>query len=300
MWEAVRAYRAYASAEGTTTFAEKAMIAATYLDSLVAAGKQRPADHVLVDETQDLGPTHLHFLRALVSEGKDDLFLADDAHQRIYAPKVTLSHYGINIRGRSRRLTLNYRTTARNLSYALGVLDGVEYTGLGGEEVPAHGYRSARAGVDPVIIPCDTQTEEYERVARHISAWLEAAAEHDIDPPTIGLLCASAREGETWVRELADRGVKATFVGRNASGAVAGVAVMTRHRAKGMEFSRVIMVGLGAGAYFPDDGEDDGLRLRSLIYVAATRARDELAVSWVGEPHPALQESSTGSGHTSR
>lgn len=59
-----------------------------------------------------------------MADGADDLFLADDSHQRIYGPKVTLSKYGINIRGRSRRLTLNYRTTHENLRYAVGVLGG--------------------------------------------------------------------------------------------------------------------------------------------------------------------------------
>jgi len=99
------------------------------------------------------------------------------------------------------------------------------------------------------------------------------------------------REGETWVRELGERGVEATYVGRDSRGETEGVAVMTRHRAKGMEFSRVAMVGLGEGAKFPgadSDGED--LRQRSLVYVGATRARDRLAVSWVGEPHPVLAD----------
>lgn len=282
VWEAVQAYRAHTSADGTTDWHEKAMIAASYLDALVADGMPRPTDHVLVDETQDLSPAHLHFLRALVSEGKNDLFLADDAHQRIYSPKVTLSHYGINIRGRSRRLTLNYRTTARNLSYALSVLDGVEYTDLDGEEVPTHGYRSARTGVVPTLIPCTSQLGEYDAVAEHIRTWGRSG--------NIGVLCGTMREGEAWVRELTDRGIEAVYVGRDSQADVEGVAVMTRHRAKGMEFSRVAMVGLGRNAKFPGAEEDDaGLRERSLVYVGATRARDELLVSWVGEPHRILR-----------
>lgn len=277
----MQVYRAHTSADGTTDWHEKAMIAASYLDGLVAQGKPRPADHVLVDEAQDLSPAHLHFLRALVSEGKNDLFLADDAHQRIYAPKVTLSHYGINIRGRSRRLTLNYRTTAQNLSYALGVLDGVEYTDLDGDEVSTHGYRSARTGVVPALLPCSTRSEEYDAVAERVRIWKGTG--------NVGVLCGTMREGETWVRELTERGIDAMYVGRDSRGDVDGVAVMTRHRAKGMEFNRVAMVGLGRDARFPGAEDDDaGLRERSLVYVGATRARDELLVSWVGERHPAL------------
>ena len=82
------------------------------------------ADHVLVDEGQDLGPAHWQLLRALVGEHADDLFIAEDSHQRIYGQRVVLSQFGIRIVGRSQRLTLNYRTTAQNLAYAITVLEG--------------------------------------------------------------------------------------------------------------------------------------------------------------------------------
>lgn len=287
VWEAVRNYRARCGFAGTTDWDEKAMIAATYLDAQVAKGHRRPADHVLVDETQDLSPSHLHFLRALVSEGKNDLFLADDAHQRIYVPKVVLSHYGINIRGRSRRLTLNYRTTAQNLAYALGVLSGVEYTDLSGDEVSATGYRSIRTGAEPILVGCADKIEEFDAVAKHINTWCKERN------PSVGVLCGSNREAETWVQALADRGVQATLVGRDTPLSDNDVGVMTRHRAKGMEFTHVAMVGLGEGARFPgaETGDDaPQTRERSLVYVGATRARDALLVSWVGQPHPVLGE----------
>src|SRR5690625_2026744 len=95
------------------------MIAAAYLDQ---RAEQRLADHVLVDEAQDLTPSRLLFVRALAEQGANDLFLAEDSHQRIYGQKIVLSKYGINIRGRSRRLTLNYRTTHQNLQFAVQIL----------------------------------------------------------------------------------------------------------------------------------------------------------------------------------
>jgi len=149
--------------------------------------------------------------------------------------------------------------------------------------VPTHGYRSARTGVVPTLRQCATQSEEFDVVAEQIAAWQPGLQR------TVGVLCGTAREGERWVRELADRGVEATFVGRDSRSEIDGVAVMTRHRAKGMEFFAVAMVGLGEDAKFPGaDEDDDGLRARSLVYVAATRARDALLVTWVGERHGAL------------
>ncbi|WP_411431488.1 UvrD-helicase domain-containing protein, partial [Cutibacterium acnes] len=66
------------------------------------------ADHVLVDEGQDLTPAHWRLIRSLVPEGPNDIFIAEDSHQRIYGHRLVLSRYGIMTRGRSRRLTLNY------------------------------------------------------------------------------------------------------------------------------------------------------------------------------------------------
>ena len=82
-------------------------------------------------------------VRALAAPGPNDLFLAEDSHQRIYGQRITLGRYGISIVGRSRRFTLNYRTTHENLRYALGILSGEQYTDLDDESETATGYRSA-------------------------------------------------------------------------------------------------------------------------------------------------------------
>ncbi|WP_193307715.1 UvrD-helicase domain-containing protein, partial [Mycobacterium tuberculosis] len=111
------------------------------------------ADHVLIDEAQDLVPSKWQLLRALVAEGPDDLFIADDTHQRIYGQPTVLKRYGIAVQGRSRRLTLNYRTTLENLRYAMEILSGVEYSDAEAEDVTTAGYRSSRSGPKPVTRP---------------------------------------------------------------------------------------------------------------------------------------------------
>ena len=159
VWDVIASYRAAAAAAGTTDFDEKASIAA-------AAVTKPPADHVLVDEAQDLSPCRLMLMRALVAEGPDDLFLAEDAHQRIYGQKITLGRYGIRIVGRARRLTLNYRTTQQNLLYALGILAGEQYTDMDEEAaVASTGYRSARSGPVPDTEAAASLSELYEKVA---------------------------------------------------------------------------------------------------------------------------------------
>lgn len=88
------------------------------------------ADHVIVDEAQDLHATHWAMLRALVPEGPNDLFIAEDstpAHLRQPDRAGPLRHQD---RWPLQRLTLNYRTTAQNLRFAVGVLAGAAYADL--------------------------------------------------------------------------------------------------------------------------------------------------------------------------
>ena len=147
VWQLVSAYRAQHRVAGTVDFTEAAGIAAAVLER----SSDRRADHVLVDEGQDLQPTHWQVLRAIVAEGPDDLFVAEDSHQRIYGTKVVLGHHGIKVVGRSHRLTLNYRTTAQNLRYAMSILEGGTYVDLD-DEPEETGYRSARVGPSPKVL----------------------------------------------------------------------------------------------------------------------------------------------------
>ncbi|PTU57878.1 DNA helicase UvrD [Sphaerisporangium cinnabarinum] len=302
VWKVIEAYRASADAAGSTDWDEKAMIAASHLDAMATAGHARLADHVLVDEAQDLAPARLVFLRALVGQGPDDLFLAEDSQQRIYGQKVILSRYGINIQGRSRRLKLNYRTTAQVLRYAVGVLAGEEWVDMEAQDAAAAGYRSARSGPAPREVKADSLLDEYERAAELISGWRDAG-----DPPeTIGVLVRTNHIGDKVVHALSERGVKAKFIQDDAATGSGSVLVMTMHRSKGMEFKRVVLFGVssdeggwGSGlSSLPEADRADGeLRERSLLYVAATRARDELAILWNGRrsdllPAP-LQTSAT-------
>jgi superfamily I DNA/RNA helicase len=250
------------------------------------------ADHVLVDEGQDLGPAHWRLTRALVGEHADDLFIAEDSYQRIYGQRIVLSQFGIRIVGRSQRLTLNYRTTAQNLAYAINVLRGGKYVDLEDAAESSAAYRSARSGPLPQLIVCATLSEELDRAADLIRSWV---AETDA-PETIAVLVREQRQRDRLVAGLAERGVTLRAVDREHIKPGQPVA-MTMHRAKGTEFSKVLLFGIDQGAmprplrdeqYAEDAWADALLRERSLLYVAATRARDELALSWTGEPSQLL------------
>ncbi|GAA4693938.1 UvrD-helicase domain-containing protein [Phytohabitans rumicis] len=276
VWALVAAYRAQGRIDGSLDFTEAAAVAAEHLTKQT----DRPADHVLVDEGQDLSPAHWQLLRALVAEGPDDLFIADDAHQRIYGSRVVLGRHGIAIVGRSQRLTLNYRTTAQNLQYAMTMLEGAQYVDL--EEQPeATGYRSARSGPAPTVLVVDSLAGELQAIARHVRAWLDAGDA----PDTVAVLVQDRFHRDRVVTALTEQSVDARAVDRERPPA-GRVPVLTMHRAKGTEFSKVVLAaGRPSPAEMarletldPSERADAELRARSLRYVAATRARDELVV----------------------
>lgn len=286
VWKLIEAFRRQSRIDGTLSFPEVLALAAEQLRLRAEAGQGHLADHVLVDEAQDLHATHWALLRNLVAEGSNDLFIAEDSHQRIYGQPVVLSRFGIKIVGRSRRLTLNYRTTAQNLHFAVSILSGAEYADLEqGEESTAE-YRSARLGPDPRLLECDSPADELDRVAELVKSWIAEG----VEPSTIAVLTRGHNDRSQFVRALGERGVDARALD-NAPASPGHVQVLTMHRSKGMEFSRVILAGVD-NAHVPSSAslktvpaeelDEAMLRERSLLYVAASRARDALVVTWSG------------------
>ena len=296
VWKAMERYRDRSADLGVTSFDEQLALAAAWLDQEAALGTPRPFRHVLVDEAQDLTPAHLQLLRALVEPGPDDLFLAEDSHQRIYGKKITLSHYGIQVRGRSRRLTRNYRTTRQNLDVAFGILDPGTYEDMEGQ-AEEHHYVSPRSGPEPLLLHATDRADELSKAAELLRVWLEQDRDsEDSAPETIAVLVRDRYQRDAVVNGLAQHGIEVRAVDREAAGRGRPV-VMTMHRAKGLEFRKVLLFDVSKNAiprplwdqqYSDTDHDDALLRERSLLYVAATRARDQLAISWSGESSPLI------------
>ncbi|MBO3725848.1 AAA family ATPase [Actinomyces bowdenii] len=298
VWKVIEIYRDRMASLDLTTFPERLALAAAWLDRQAGAGRARPFGHVIVDEAQDLTPAHLQLLRALAAPGPDDLMLAEDSHQRIYGKKLTLSHYGIQVRGRSRRLTRNYRTTRQNLDAAFRILDPDSYEDMEGQP-EEHRYLSPRNGPQPQLLPAADRAEELDRAAALLRRWLEEdEGLTEAAPETIAVLVRERNQRDAVVNGLAGRNLEVRAVDREAAGRGRPV-VMTMHRAKGLEFRKVLLFDVSAASiprslrdqsYSPADRADAELRERSLLYVAATRARDQLAISWNGQASPLLEE----------
>ncbi|GAB3267618.1 DEAD/DEAH box helicase [Arthrobacter pigmenti] len=294
LWKIIEAFRQENQLDDQVTFAEQTLLAAVILELRAAAGEAAPEDSVLVDEAQDFHPGHWQLVRALVDKGPDDLFLAEDSHQRIYGQKISLKQFGIEIRGRARRLRLNYRTTAQNLAYAVAILAGEDYQDIeGGGESTAE-YHSARTGPAPVEVSAVDLQGELDVAAKHLTDW----ADQKVPGNHIGIFARSEKAIKSIQSGLSERGREVQVVTARTKRTLPDVPqLMTMHAAKGMEFPKVIVMGVGEGeiparwdfAKMPPAEQKEALmRERSLLYVAASRARDELVVTWVGAPSELL------------
>ncbi|MGW1881566.1 UvrD-helicase domain-containing protein [Streptomyces sp. NPDC001970] len=250
--------------------------------------------HIVVDEAQDLQPGHWKMLRAMVARERNDLFLVGDTHQRIYSTQVTLGSLGINIRGRSAKLSLSYRTTRQILGSALEVLRGEAFDDLDGSEETLAGYRSVLSGGVPTLHPSTDWDAEREGIAGLIAGW------GDIPLEQIGICVPTNAMAQEVAYALAQVEIRAVEIGPDGPRGDEGVHIGTMFRFKGLEYQRMIIAGVTQGLV-PREAilqlrSADALRhrremqrARSLLFVAATRARDSLDIFWHGSPSQFLE-----------
>ncbi len=261
-------------------------------------GMRKPFKAVLADEVQDFSEQELRLLRAIVAPGAADLFLVGDAHQRIYGNMAGLGRCGIEIRGRSRRLRLNYRTTEQIRARAIGVLEGINIDDLDEGVDGFTGYRSLRGGAVPRVRFFGRAEEEQKAIVEEVERWLAS------DMPSS--ICITARTNEALERYgaiLTQAGITWVQIKQESADEKEGVRLATMHRLKGLEFKKMLIAGVQEGLVplalpdeaFPDEAskEDHEKRERCLFYVASTRARDELLITGFGEPSRLIGPKST-------
>jgi superfamily I DNA/RNA helicase len=251
--------------------------------------------HILVDEAQDLHPAQWRLLRAAVAPGPDDLFIAADPHQRVYHSRVSLASLQISVRGRSRRLSLNYRTTQEILAWAVPLLGADPVIGLDGEADSLLGYRSPTRGQRPQVKVAATRAEEFTNLAERVRSWLSTG----IEPQAIGVTARSASLVRETRAALTGDGI--STVPLRGRGDPQAVRVGTMHAMKGLEFQAVAVIGVDQGlvpepAAITPETEDpvthalDLQRERCVLFAACTRARDHLFVSATGAPSTFLPD----------
>ncbi|MFB6273638.1 MAG: 3'-5' exonuclease [Salinibacter sp.] len=245
-----------------------------------------PYRSILVDEAQDMGKQAFKLIRQMIPGGdqENDLFIVGDAHQRIYDRQVVLKHCGINIIGRGYKLRVNYRTTEENRQWAVGLLEGTEYDDLDGGVDDQEVYKSLMRGEEPQVHVFDTFQEE----AHAIAAYLDDS-DTELRNTCLITRTKSLLDNYRGALRAADLETYVIKPSRPEDRSQPGVRLATMHRAKGLEFERVIVAGVTeekvphrrALSQADDEATREQIlkRERSLLYVSATRAKREVIVT---------------------
>lgn len=268
-------------------------------DNLRAGQIESPFDAVVVDEAQDLGPQELRLIVALAGEGPDRLMLVGDAGQRIYPGNYSLRALGIDVRGRSHILRLNYRTTEQIRRFADNLL-GSESDDLDGGAESRRGVRSLFRGPQPTLTGFRDKAGQTEFVVSQIKRLLADGRAVD----EIAVFAHQAFLLNPVEKALDEAGISTFRLNKDDDPQSPAINLGTMHRAKGLEFKVVFVIDADdkqlplarALAEVSDEQlrQDIIARARQLLYVSATRARDELFICWSGEPSRFLRELERG------
>jgi len=252
-----------------------------YLDNLY--------DAIVVDEGQDFSAQAFRLLRSLVREGKNDLFIVGDAHQRIYGHKVVLGQCGIKIVGRSRKLKLNYRTTDEIRKWAVRIFESCEIDDLDNGIDKQNDYKSLYHGPAPEIKKFETYKEELEAIKTHVNTLLEEDGNSKIC-----LVLRTTKLRDQYAKDLQKMNIPIVVLEKNTKDDLEKVAlrVATMHRVKGLDFDHIVIASAIKGIIPYETNymiEDDSIqneilqKERALLYVAATRAKKTLLITGFGE-----------------
>jgi superfamily I DNA/RNA helicase len=253
---------------------------------LLAGQVPNPYDAVIVDESQDLGPQELLLLAALGGAGQDGLTLVGDGGQRIYGKRTSLKSLGIDVRGRSYVLRLNYRTTEQIRRFAERLIRQ-EADDLEGGHDDRRGVRNLLGGPQPLLRGFPTADAEHAFVVDEITGHIEAGRQ----PEDIAIFARKRDLLEPLKGRLHAAGLRYRLLTDRAT--ASGVNLGTMHGAKGLEFKVVFVIDVSddqmpqpkayKGLTDPQ-ARDEALRGEmQLLYVSVTRARDEAYLTWVGE-----------------
>jgi superfamily I DNA/RNA helicase len=291
VWDLMTEWDAEMAKRGTVDFVDVVLKARDHARKL-----QTPLySSAVIDEAQDLSLVGLQLVRALVnapetSDRPNGLLLLGDGAQRVYPGGFKLRQAGVEVRGRTTVLRVNYRNTAEIIDAAMAVAGGSEIDDLAEEFRRGDAEAdTSRHGNRPLLVEATDLPSQLDEIARSVRQLDGAGA---IDAGDVGVLVPTNKMVAQVVERLKSGGVGAQELDRYDGRPNSLVKVGTYHRGKGLEFKAVFLPGLSAGDFPrpPSAGTspEEALEARELaisqLFVAMTRARDLLVVLYSREP----------------
>lgn len=256
------------------------------LAAAIAKGKNVVFDFAVVDEAQDISVAHLRFFAALGGGRANALFFAGDLGQRIFQQPFSWKALGVDIRGRSHTLRVNYRTSHQIRTKADRLL-GPVVTDVDGNSEDRSDTVSVFNGPPPTILSLASEGEEIKAVGE----WIAEQVKAGVLPHEVGVFVRSAPQLDR-ARD-AVKGARSAFKVLDEQVAITTghVSICTMHLAKGLEFRAVVVMAcddeiIPLQERIETVGDNADLQEvydteRHLLYVACTRARDHLLVTSV-------------------
>ena len=282
LWAIFEQVRAALNARGLLTDADVYSRVAAHL----AADRRPPYDFVVVDEAQDVSVPQLRLLAALGGGRPDGLFFAGDLGQRIFQLPFSWKALGVDIRGRSGTLRINYRTSHQIRAQADRLL-GIAIADVDGNVEQRGGTISVFNGPRPTLAVLDTPGDEIAAASR----WLGERVADGVKPEEIAVFVRSDTELPRAKAAVEAAGLPSTLLDERAETTRGHVAVGTMHLSKGLEFRAVAVMACDdevvplqeriEAVTDEADLEEVYNTERHLLYVACTRARDHLLVTGV-------------------
>lgn len=280
LWAIFEQVKSKLAAQGMVTMAAMYMKLASHL----SVEGRLPYEYIVVDEVQDISISQLRFCAALEGGRPNSLFFAGDLGQRIFRQPFSWKAIGVDVRGRSRTLKINYRTSHQIRMQADRLL-GPELSDVDGNVEDRRGTVSVFNGPKPEIVIFKDKDAESEAVG----LWLKERIDKGIAPHEIGIFVRSAAEIDRAQAAMKAAGIPYKVLDDYIETVTGYASIGTMHLAKGLEF-RVVAVMACDDEIIPsqkriesvaDDADLEEVynTERHLLYVACTRARDYLLVT---------------------
>jgi len=254
-------------------------------ESLTAKGA-RPYDFAVIDEAQDLGVAEARFFAAMAVGRGDGLFFAGDLGQRIFQQPFSWKALGLDVRGRSHTLRINYRTSHQIRLHADRLLPAT-VSDVDGNAESRRGTVSMFDGPPPMVVACTDADHE----CRIVGKWISERLKEGCAPSEVGVFVRSDAELKRARAAVKAAGARAVELNDKVEVEVGAVAISTMHFAKGLEFRSVVVMACDDDVIPQSDriesvADDADLEEvynteRHLLYVACTRARDHLLVTGI-------------------
>ena len=237
-------------------------------------------EHVLIDEAQDLSMAQMTAIMRLYTK---DMMVAMDMNQKIYNRYWTPKLLGIDTT--TKKLTKSMRTTKQIEALAESLRsrndDNLSEDDKSIRAIPE------REGKLPKIVHLEDQAAERKYVVNLVKAYQKENAKL-----TIGIIAAKNSQIKTFSDWLTSAGIQHEQVTKDSTFSMAkpGVKVVTAYGAKGLDFNCVI-IPMFAEGYCPfkhvtDDPEEMAdfiVKMRNLVYVSMTRAKNLLTITYWGK-----------------